>query len=693
MLIALVLVATAIVYLPSPVLAISGTANLSAPSGINQGATGTITVSIASTNIGAFELFITVGDPSVIRFDSITAGSISSAVSYTPSSAIANGFHVSGITGGIAATIGFTAIGDPGASTSIDISGTMNESTPPSYPAITTTFTGVTISINVPLPQHILNMGVSPAGAGATSPSAGAHTYDEGQVVSISASPSTGWTFSHWEGDAASLGTQNTTVTMSGDKSATAVFVEIPMFTLITAVNGQGTITPAPGSYDHYSGDVVPVTATPAEGWRFVNWSGGVTNPTAAATSVIVDANKTITANFSPRDSFALTIMIEGQGTTSPAAGTHTYARDAVVNVIATPAAGYKFDRWLGEVANANSAATTVTINADKTITARFVAVTTYKLTLEVNGNGTTNPAPGNHDYPEGTLVTISAIGDDGYIFDGWKGGVASVGASTTTVLMDGNKTVTANFSALPTAPQFIQIGVQLVTRSAAVITWEVDIPATGRVEYWHDGASWRETPLDPSLATRHTLRLEGLEPGKTYHFVITAIGAAGAESVSLENTFATAYNAAAFVISGWDSLVEETGSTKKVTVNLVVTNTGDLPGGYGVTLKVNGVAEESRTVTLEPGTETGVSFVTTCAQVGTYAIDVNGFGLNVEVFPPKKDPIIPGPVPLHSQIGEWVADHWVPVLGVVAGLVLLLVLAAVIIGRLYHVVFTIIRR
>jgi hypothetical protein len=234
---------------------------------------------------------------------------------------------------------------------------------------------------------------------------------------------------------------------------------------------------------------------------------------------------------------------------------------------------------------------------------------------------------------------------------------------------------------------------VPLVTRSEAVITWEVDIPATGRVEYWHDAASWKETPLDASLATRHTLRLEALEPGKTYRFVITAIGAAGAESVSLENTFATAYNAAAFIITGWDSLVEETGNTKKVSINFMVINTGDLPGGYGVTLKVNGVVQESRTVTLEPGTETAVSFVTTCAQVGTYAIDVNGFGLNVEVFPPKKDPIIPGPVPLLSQIGEWVADHWVPVLGVVAGLVLLLVLAAVIIGRLYHVVFTIIRR
>ncbi len=150
-----------------------------------------------------------------------------------------------------------------------------------------------------------------------------------------------------------------------------------------------------------------------------------------------------------------------------------------------------------------------------------------------------------------------------------------------------------------------------LVTRTAAVITWQVDKPVTGRLEYWLDGATVREARLVTIPATQHVLQLEGLEPGKTYHFVIYAVDAGGGETVSLENTFATAYNDAAFIITGWEAIVEETGGAKKVTINLTVANTGDLPGGYVLTLKINGVAEESRNVTLEPLAEDDVSFVT----------------------------------------------------------------------------------
>jgi len=149
----------------------------------------------------------------------------------------------------------------------------------------------------------------------------------------------------------------------------------------------------------------------------------------------------------------------------------------------------------------------------------------------------------------------------------------------------------------------------------------------------------------------------------------------------------------AAFIITGWDSLVEETDGAKKITINLTLANTGELPGEHELVFSVNEAVEESRNISLAPGAESEVSFTTTCAQVGKYAIDVNGFGLHVEVFPPKKDPVTPVPDPLLGQIAQWLKGHWVPVAGVVAGLILLVVLAAVIIGRLYHVVLTIIRR
>jgi hypothetical protein len=76
-------------------------------------------------------------------------------------------------------------------------------------------------------------------------------------------------------------------------------------------------------------------------------------------------------------------------GTTNPTVGGHTYNENTVVNITATPIAGYKFDHWTGAVADLNSATTTVTIDADKTVTAYFVPEIT--IAGDVNGDGLAN--------------------------------------------------------------------------------------------------------------------------------------------------------------------------------------------------------------------------------------------------------------------------------------------------------------
>ncbi|PIB35351.1 hypothetical protein BFP72_08060 [Reichenbachiella sp. 5M10] len=65
-------------------------------------------------------------------------------------------------------------------------------------------------------------------------------------------------------------------------------------YTLTTTINGSGSVNPSNGTYA--AGTTVTMTATPAAGWQFDNWSGGSTvNPA----TVVMDANKNITANFS----------------------------------------------------------------------------------------------------------------------------------------------------------------------------------------------------------------------------------------------------------------------------------------------------------------------------------------------------------------------------------------------------------
>jgi hypothetical protein len=86
-------------------------------------------------------------------------------------------------------------------------------------------------------------------------------------------------------------------------------------------------------------------------------------------------------------------------------------------------------------------------MNADKTVTAKFVQL--YTLTIAANGNGTTNPPVGTHIYDPGTVVSITATPDTGSKFDSWSGD-ASGTTSTITITMDSDKSLTAYFEELP---------------------------------------------------------------------------------------------------------------------------------------------------------------------------------------------------------------------------------------------------
>jgi uncharacterized repeat protein (TIGR02543 family) len=124
-------------------------------------------------------------------------------------------------------------------------------------------------------------------------------TYCEAVVVTLTAVPDAGWQFDGWSGDLS--GTQNpTTITMGSNKNVTATFSQLPVQQYSLTVNtvGQGSVilNPPGGVYDE--GTVVTLTAVPDSGWQFDNWSGDLSG-TANPTTITMNANKTVTAQFS----------------------------------------------------------------------------------------------------------------------------------------------------------------------------------------------------------------------------------------------------------------------------------------------------------------------------------------------------------------------------------------------------------
>jgi len=71
-----------------------------------------------------------------------------------------------------------------------------------------------------------------------------------------------------------------------------------------------------------------------------------------------------------------------------------------------------------------------------------------YTLTIETTAGGTTNPAPGEYQYPYGTVVSVQALPNAGWMLDHWELDTINVGSTNPyPVTMDQNHTIKAVFT------------------------------------------------------------------------------------------------------------------------------------------------------------------------------------------------------------------------------------------------------
>jgi len=316
---------------------------------------------------------------------------------------------------------------------------------------------------------YTLTMAV--AGSGSTSPAVGQHTYSAGTVVSVIATPAGGHYFVTWTGSVGTIANVNaasTTITMNGNYSITANFAAIPpgQYSLTISSGAGGSVTtPGEGTFIYGSGTIVNLVATPSGSYEFVNWTGSVgtiANVNAASTTITMNDNYSITANFDagPPVPYNLTISSSAGGSvTTPGEGTFGYGSGMVVNLVATPASGYQFVNWTGNVgtiADVNDASTTITMNGDYSITANFAVAPPVQYSLTVSstaGGSVTIPGEGTFTYSSGTVVNLVATAASGYQFVNWTGNVgsiANINAASTTITMNGNYSITAMFQVIP---------------------------------------------------------------------------------------------------------------------------------------------------------------------------------------------------------------------------------------------------
>ena len=297
------------------------------------------------------------------------------------------------------------------------------------------------------------------AGTGGTVTPASGSFFPAGSVQNVSATANSGFVFANWTGPVASANSAATTVTMSAPVSVTANFTANAGITVQTSPAGlsiivDGTTYTAPQTFSWTPGSNHTIATTTPQGsggtrYVFNNWSDGL----AIAHSVTAPGvATTYTANFDTQYQLTLAASPANGGTVTPASGSF-FAAGSVQNVSATANSGFVFANWTGPVANANSAATTVTMSAPVSVTANFTAsvgvtVQTVPAGLSIIVDGNTLTAPQVFNWTPGsnhTIATTSPQGSGGtrYLFNNWS----DAGAISHSVTAPGVATTyTANF-------------------------------------------------------------------------------------------------------------------------------------------------------------------------------------------------------------------------------------------------------
>lgn len=228
----------------------------------------------------------------------------------------------------------------------------------------------------------------------------------------------------------------------------------LPQFTVIVSSNPTlGGVTTGGGLFDQ--GATVTVTAVPNAGYTFDNWTdNGIEVSTSANYQFLLTADRTLVANYSliPASQFAVNLSslpVEGGSTN----GSGSFDAGTNVTVTATPNAGFTFDNWTENELEVSTAANyQFVIAADRTLVANYVPEQfTIALSVSPLLSGTT---VGAGIFDAGTTRTVTAMPENGFVFENWtEGGVIVTGATATyQFVLAGNRTLVANFVVEPIA-------------------------------------------------------------------------------------------------------------------------------------------------------------------------------------------------------------------------------------------------
>ena len=428
-------------------------------------------------------------------------------------------------------------------------------------------------------------------------------------------------------------------------------FTTIPVVSVSADPIAGGTVT---GGGAFAQSSVVTVSAVPAAGYTFLNWTESDNGPAvsnSASYQFTMNGNRTLIANFEPIPIGQFAVVLSA----NPAAGGTTigagsFDAGSSVTVSARVNAGYTFVDWTENgVRVSTSSNIQFTLNANRNFVANFRAIPASQfavlLTSSPAAGGTTD---GEGAYAAGTSVTITSVANTGYTFTNWtdlaSGAVVSASPNYTFAL-SANRSLVANFL-LNTYTLTVNAVNGTVSKapdqtrynhgSNVVLT---ATPAAGYVfSSWSGDATGTTNPLTVSMTSNKNITANFTAiPVNSFTLTVNAVNGSVAK-VANQPTYTsgstvvlTATPAAGYTFSSWSG--DATGSVNPLTVTMnanknITANFTPL-AAVGPTAVNLGTAGDFAILTKSGISTTGVTSITGDIGVSPAAATaLTGFGL-----------------------------------------------------------------
>ena len=346
----------------------------------------------------------------------------------------------------------------------------------------------MTIMSNLPQAAPTVTLTGATAGAGSGTISGVANPYSVWSVATITANPAGGSSFAGWSGCSTSTAA-TIDLTMDTGKSCTANFILTPVtgacggsnggtFTAMPANNlcntgspsalagsgpwnwscaganggttancsagiqsyavtfttgGNGTLNGVASQTISYGASAATVTAVPANGYHFVNWTEGAT--VVGTTAALAVDNVATTHNYTAN--FAADPINGACGSSNGGTFTAMPANNLCAGGSAAAPGGTGPWSWTCVGSNGG---TTASCSA---------AIQSYTVTFVSNGHGTLNGTASQTVLYGGNAAEVVAVPSGGYRFVNWTEGTTAIGTSASLTIgnVSANRSIAANFA------------------------------------------------------------------------------------------------------------------------------------------------------------------------------------------------------------------------------------------------------